>query len=418
MRELSFGVVRWHSLLDWHIKRHLHRRHGRLAPLVRQHLRLAAYQILFLERVPPSAAVNEAVKAIKHSSERRAAGLVNALLRRLAAEGYEAPSPKNSLALETSHPEWMVERWLRRYGPDGARRVCDANNTMAPLTLRTNTLQLSRAELIEALSKKGIPAEPGIYSPEAVVLRQWRGLPTRLPGFREGWFQVQDEAAQIVAHCVTPQPGERVLDACAGLGGKATHLAQIMKDTGSVVASDPHAGRLARLRDNCKRLGLRSVGVLPYETLREHILAAHPRYHRVLVDAPCSGLGVIRRHPDIKWNRRPDDIRALAARQAKLLSEIAPLLQSRGCLVYATCTLEPEETCDVVKGFLKTHPTWEIRSVQDLLPSSARTMADDSGFMVSMPTPNGPDGFFAAVLAKKMRHTRSFPSGNPKRSVS
>ncbi|NDY42001.1 16S rRNA (cytosine(967)-C(5))-methyltransferase RsmB [Dissulfurirhabdus thermomarina] len=401
-RELVLGVVRWRSRIDAAVDRCLHGPARRLSPRVRQHLRVAAYQVLFLDRVPDRAAVHEAVAAVKAGPERRAAGLVNAVLRRLAREGEGPPhagaDPVERLARETAHPAWMVRRWAGRLGLEAAAALCRTNNTRAPLTLRANTRRLSRSVLLDRLQDAGIEAVPGGLAPEAVVLPGWRGDPAEIPGLAEGLCLVQDEAAQLVSHCLAPAPGEAVLDACAGVGGKTTHIAALMDDRGRVAAADPDAGRLGRLAENARRLGLRAVEILPPGDFRRLRAAGRPAFDRILVDAPCSGLGVIRRHPDIKWNRTPADVPRLAALQLDLLRGAAPLLRPGGRLAYATCTLEPEETSGVVRAFLEAAPGWRLVPVAAALPPAARRFVTPDGCLEIRPEPGGPDGFFAAVM--------------------
>ena len=411
VREIVFGVVRWLRLLDWHIDSQLASPKKRLSSSVRAHLRVGAFQILFLDRVPCPAAVNEAVRGVKSSGHAWASGLVNAILRRLAerreALGLEeARSCEDAgdlgtverLAIETSHPAWMVKRWVNRYGPRGAQALCRVNNMRAPLTIRVNTLVVTRDKLLKVLADHGIDAIPGRYAPEAIIVRGYSGSPSRIPGFRQGWFQVQDEAAQLVSYCLAPRSQEFILDACAGPGGKTTHIAQLTGDQGIVEATDSNRSRLRLLEENQKRLGIGCITCISHESFEAELPKLKGRYHRVLVDAPCSGLGVIRRHPDIKWNRSQASLLRLACGQRSLLSALAPLVRSGGAMVYATCSLEPEETREVVEDFLSSHPGWGLMPANEALPGPARTLVDRDGFLVHFPCPDGPDGFFAAVL--------------------
>ncbi len=410
IQEIIFGVVRWLRLLDWHIDSHLISPKKRLSRQVRVHLRIGAFQILFLDRVPCSAAVNEAVRGVKLAGHAWASGLVNVVLRRLAERrdtlGLEAARSCDDrgievaerLAIETSHPSWMVRMWIERYGFKGAQTICRANNIQAPLTIRVNTLVIERDEVLKSLAGHGIDASPGQYAPEAIMIRGYRGSPARIPGFRQGWFQVQDEAAQLVSYCLAPRPQELILDACAGPGGKTTHIAQLIGDQGVVEATDRNRARLRLLEENQKRLGIKCISIIPYESLQARPSKLKGRYHHILVDAPCSGLGVIRRHPDIKWRLNQSSLSGLASKQGSLLSTLAPLVRPGGTMVYATCSLEPEETTEVVERFLSSHPGWEIVGANELLPGPASKLVSKKGFFVHLPCPDGPDGFFAAVL--------------------
>ncbi len=416
VREIVFGVVRWLPLLDRHIDRYLKK--GPNIPLeVRTALRIAAYQILFLDRVPPYAAVNECVSGLGMAGQAWAKGLSNAVLRRIGErrealgieaaripDGLDALPPVERLAVLTAHPAWMVKRWVASWGMEAARAILHANNSRAPLVLRVNTLRISRARFMERLAAHGVHPVPGAYSRDALVLEGFTGNPSHLPGFRDGLFVVQDEGAQLVTFLLDPRPGERILDACAGLGGKTTHIAALMGDEGEVEALDPKASRLGLLRKNVERLGIRSIRVLPPAEVEAFAVSrTAPAYDRILVDAPCSGLGVIRRHPDIKWNRDEASIGRMAERQRAILDAAATLILPGGRIVYATCTLEPEETTGVVGGFLRDHPGWSVVHVDDVLEGAARQYATSAGALEIPPTSRGPDGFFAVHLMRGKR---------------
>ena len=415
--EIVTGVIRWLSLLDWHIKHHLHSHTRKLPGFVMNHLRAGTYQILFLDRIPPSAAVNEAVRGIKSSRYSWASGLVNAVLRRLAGK-RKLSGPKKArtippgtyssmvgmknlvrrIALEQSHPEWMVKRWTRTFSPEKAMEYCRSNNRHAPLALRINTRAVTVDQAVEALESRGISVKPGLYSPVALILEDYRGAPAAIPGFEQGWFQVQDEAAQLISFLVAPEPGETVLDACAGPGGKTTHIAAIMADRGTVHAIDRNRARLKLLEQNQARLGLHSISAIRLDLSSGNMKDLKSGYHRILLDAPCSGLGVIRRHPDIKWNRTPDSILELSKLQGRLLATVVELVKPGGRIVYSVCTLEPEETTDIIEGFLKKHRTWRLLPADSVLEGQARNLVDREGFLFTIPVTGGPDGFFAAVL--------------------
>jgi 16S rRNA (cytosine967-C5)-methyltransferase len=400
--ELVSGVVRNLTLLDWLIDPLLATK--RLPPMVKIHLRLGAYQIYFLERVPAFAAVNAAVEAIKSGRDMWAAGLVNAVLRRLAGkrpeQGIAMPDfdeiiePVKILSIKTSHPVWLIERWLDRYGFEMTERLCVWNNQRAPLTLRVNTLMAARDEVIALFEDAGIKARPGVYSDCAVTVSDHHGSPASLPGWDKGLFQVQDEGAQIISRLLGPMPGETILDACAGLGGKTIHIANIMGDRGVIHAADTDCARLSRLKETKDRLKLSSITIKPCKNSLNPCMD----YDRILVDAPCSGLGVIRRHPDIKWNRTPEGIAALSYSQSHILDEASTLLKPGGRLVYATCSQEPEETTGVITSFIERHQGWEIVPAGAILSGNALNFAGNNGFFATRPEPGGPDLFFGAVL--------------------
>ncbi|MGQ9499874.1 MAG: 16S rRNA (cytosine(967)-C(5))-methyltransferase RsmB [Dissulfurimicrobium sp.] len=400
--ELVSGVVRNLTLLDWLIDPLLASK--RLPSLVKIHLRLGAYQLYFLERVPAFAVVNAAVESIKSSRDRWATGLVNAVLRRLAEKRLEQGiamsdfdeliEPVKILSIKTSHPVWLIERWLDRYGFERTERLCVWNNQRAPLTLRVNTLRATREEVIALFEDAGIKAKPGVYSDCAVMVSDYKGSPVSLPGWDKGLFQVQDEGAQIISRLLDPMPGETILDACAGLGGKTIHIANIMGDRGVIHAADTDCVRLSRLKEAKDRLKLSSITIIPCKNGRNPCM----NYDRILVDAPCSGLGVIRRHPDIKWNRTPEGITALSSNQLYILEKVSTLLKPGGRLVYATCSQEPEETTGVITSFIERHQGWEIVPADAVLSGNALNFVGKDGFFATRPEPCGPDLFFGAVL--------------------
>ncbi len=409
-RNIIFGVVRWLLLIDHHIDSMLASSKKKLPPLVRMHLRIGVYQILFLERVPPRAAVNEAVKGVKKNGFTWAASLVNAILRRVArrrdrlgmegarkCDNLEKASFVKRVAIEKSHPVWMVERLIDRHGRKMACEIMDMNNLQAPFTLRTNILKIDRMRFMDALSQMSLGCVPGRFSPQAVMIKDFKGSPSRICGFQQGWFQVQDEGAQLVSYLLGIRPGERVLDMCAGVGGKTTHLAELSKDEAHIDAMDVNRKRLDLLKENMKRLGIRSVNVVDPKLLKADG-ANEARYDRIMIDAPCSGLGVIRRHPDIKWNRSSSSFSSLKRDQLFLLKRASALVRPGGIIVYATCSLEPEETTEVIHEFLDESPGWMVLDARNFLPEKARSLVE-AGLLRTYPMESGPDGFFGAVLS-------------------
>ena len=250
------------------------------------------------------------------------------------------------------------------------------------------------------LEQAGILAVRSKISPDGLILPDFRGNPVTIPGFEAGIFQVQDESAQLVSLLLQCGQGERILDACAGLGGKTTYIAEITRDAASIEAWDTSSQRLGLLEENVRRLGLSSIRVLKEEEFQSISRAGQPVYHRIMVDAPCSGLGVIRRHPDIKWNRNPDDSTRLAETQISILQQAAPLLKQGGTMVYAVCTTEPEETVGVVQRFLQRHDAWQTVSVNTILPALENSLVTEEGYLRILPMEQGPDGFFAAVFER------------------
>ena len=402
--ELVYGVLRWQGRLDWIINRYARVVPKRMALPVRVLLRLAAYQLLFLDRVPPAAAVHEAVELAKMSQPQHVVRFVNGVLRAIGREretlktATAEGTPAEQLAVRHSYPVWLVERWLRELGSEETEALCHAGNQVAPTTIRTNTLKTTPKALATALRESGFSVEPGRLAPEALHLRAVRTDLSSLPEYARGEFQVQDEASQLVARLLDPQPGERVLDGCAGMGVKTTHLAQLMGNRGEIVAVDSQGWKLTRLAENARRLQVSCLQTVEGDLLTQDRLAGG--FDRVLVDAPCTGLGVLRRNPDIKWKVGPKDCRRLHLLQTELLVRAAELVRPGGVLVYATCTLTPEENEGTVKAFLTEHGDFSLEDGKVILPTSSGDVVEEQGSLKTWPHRHGVDGFFAARLRR------------------
>lgn len=401
---LVYGVLRWQRYLDAILQDFSSHPLAKMKNLTLQALRVGLFQLCFMDRIPPSAAVNETVKALKESRQPKwLTGFVNGLLRNIARQTETLPSPWDSKplspAVRLSHPDWLYQRWLARYGNDVTIQICTANNRQAPLVLRVNTKLVTREGFISELDQCGITAQPGIYCPEAVVLPDFRGDIGGLPGYGRGTFMVQDEGAQLISLLLGPFGPGKYLDACAGLGGKTVHLAQLIPEDSQVVAIEPNPLRFKLLQENIKRTGMADRVSCRQTTLGDFQNETDGFFAAILVDAPCSGLGVVRRHPDIRWNRSPDDLQRYPAEQLKLLAEAAALLAPGGILVYATCSIEPEENEEVVAQFLATQPRFTLDR-PPYFPPAAQRFVNNKGFFQTRPDETL-DGFFAARLVKK-----------------
>jgi 16S rRNA (cytosine967-C5)-methyltransferase len=399
--ELVLGTLRWRGRVDWALGRVSRRPLAELTPWVRELLRLTAYQLGFLDRIPPWAAVHEAVELGKRRRSPGATAYLNGTLRALAAEPRPWPEPTaadpvEALALRASQPAWLVRRWWARYGSAEAEALALAMSAAPPLCVRVNTLRAPAAVVAEALQGSGVGVAPTRFAPEGLVLERAGDLRELAP-IRDGSVTVQDEAAIVVGHALGPLPGETVADVCAAPGTKTTHLAALMANRGRLVAADPHAGRLGLLRTACARLGATIVEPRLADA-RALADALGPTCDRVLVDAPCSNLGVLRRNPDAKWRRRPDDFAALAATQAAILDAAGALVRPGGVLVYATCSLEPEENEAVVAGFRARR----LDFVPDALPPAVPAACRASPAVLRMtPHQHGSDGFTAHRLRRR-----------------
>ncbi len=396
LMELVYGVLRHRDRLDWCLKKLLRKPSG-LSGDTMNNLRLAAYQILFM-RVPEWAAVNEAVEMEKKKGR---PDLVNAVLRNLLRtpeserSNIEIVKKKGAIpyiSLLTSHPEWLIRRWVKRFGEKEALELAEANNSIPPLTLRINTLKTTRERISGKLSSLGIEGEPTPYSPDGLKLIGFHQV-RELSGMKDSLI-VQDEASQLVSRQLDPRPGERILDACAAPGGKTTHIAQIMEDSGEITALDNDEERIALLRENIANLGISCVKVIRADATE---YSGAGDFDRILLDAPCSSIGVIRRNPDIKYRHRPEDLGAFKVKQTMMLHSVSRLLRPGGVIVYSVCSTEPEEGEEVVKEFLKDSKDFYI--IDTPLPFLKGLIKN--GFYRTYPHLHDMDGFFGARLCKK-----------------
>jgi len=400
--ELVFGVLRRQGTLDHILTGLLNQPLAKLEPQVLILLRLGLYQLVYLDRIPESAAVNETVNLTKLAIP-RASGLVNAVLRNYlrhkATVTFPDPvaAPAASIAARHSHPEWLVKLWFSQLGEEETERLAEAASCQPPLTLRANTLRTTRDGLLEMFAANGISVAPCPFSPHGIRVEGRHSI-TGLPGFREGLFVVQDEASQIAGILLDPEPGERVLDACAAPGGKATHLAQLMDNRGELLAMDVSATKLPLILETAQRLGITIIGTRVADLLKSDAFPANV-FDRILLDAPCSGLGVIRRNPEAKWRLQPGDITRLAATQKIMLANAARMLKPGGTLLYSTCSTTAEENEQVVQDFLSHHPGFVLENLSTLFPSYGELFTPD-GMFRAWPHRHNMDGFFAARLRK------------------
>jgi 16S rRNA (cytosine967-C5)-methyltransferase len=402
--EIASGVQRWRAAID-HVIAHFSKRSiDRLDEQVLEILRLSAYQLLYLTRVPASAVVDDAVNLTGRMGKRSAAGLVNAVLRSISRHRGALPVPPRPadpgdrdaamayLSVTLSHPRWLVERWLDRFGFDAAERWLQFDNAPAPLTLRVNRLRATPAGVIARLEQDDVVLTPGRFSPDALIVE--RGHPLRTAA--TGLFVVQDEASQLVALLAGERPGGRVLDACASPGGKTSALAAAMNGAGFLVACDVRDRRMQLLRRTIDATGATNARLVQADLLKP--LPFSRPFDCVLVDAPCSGLGILRRDPDIRWRRRDDDLPSLAAAQLVMLQHAAASVAAGGRLIYATCSSEPEENEAVAAAFLATSPDFtavDLRRHDTALPAA---VIDARGHLRTYPHVHGLEAFFGAVF--------------------
>ncbi|MGZ4031479.1 MAG: 16S rRNA (cytosine(967)-C(5))-methyltransferase RsmB [Tumebacillaceae bacterium] len=401
--ELVYGTIGRMNTLDYYLTPLLKTPLDRLDAWVRNLLRMTVYQLYYLERVPAFAAINEAVEIAKRRSK-GASGFVNGVLRSVLRNKETAKLPDRDkqwvrhVAMLYSHPEWLVKLWEKTYGREMTEALCAANNERPVLTLRVNSYRITRDELLAELAEQGIGAHPSEVSPFGVLLEEGLDI-TQLPAFKDGLCTVQDESSMLVAQALAPEPGMRVLDCCAAPGGKTTHLAELMNDRGEVVAVDIHDHKVELIENIASRLGLSSIRTMAGD-IRDVVEDAGT-FDCVLLDAPCSGLGVIRRKPDLKWNKLPGDITEITAIQRELLDTVASHVRPGGVLVYSTCTVIPEENELMVRDFLARHPEFAGESLAPYLPDTVMQSGEDDYFIQLFPQQFNSDGFFIARLRRE-----------------
>jgi 16S rRNA (cytosine967-C5)-methyltransferase len=406
LQALVYGVLRWRGRLDYFIANFSRTRFNKIHPKILNILRLALFQIIYLDRIPDSAAVNTAVEMTKAAGAPWVIGYVNALLRKASREYRAVSFPELSkktsapLAARKSFPEWIIHRWLQRYGQKNTALLCDAVNAIPPITVRTNTLRTSPQNLLVALECDAEKVAQTPYSPDGITIVNPATSIPNLNGFQSGWFQVQDEAAQLVSLMLDPKPGETILDACAGMGGKTGHIAQLMNNEGKLAAVDIDGDKLSQLEAEMRRLGISIVSTHCLDLEQGMSPLPGEGFDRILLDAPCSGLGVMRRNPDIKWHRSEKELVKHNARQLRLLENLATAVRPAGFLVYVVCSPEPEENEVVIRHFLKKHSNFDINNQYGQLPNEICKTAITKGFFKTFPCFTQMDGFFSVRLQR------------------
>ena len=396
--ELAYGTLRLRGRIDYVLQHVLDRDLGKLEPRARNLLRLGAYQILFSNGIPDSAAVSESVELAKRTGLERAAGLVNAVLRQVAkkAKAVRFPDFEEDPVAYLMHwgslPRWIAERWLEALGPLDARALTEASLRPPPRTIR-----VSAGADPDAIGRR-LHGRRCEFAPRGVT--DLRFDPVRAPGFEQGEFAVQDEAAQLVALLLGAEEGDTVVDCCAAPGGKVCQLAEIVGPKGEIIAFDIHKGRLGLIGREARRLGLSNLRPLERDTVQGFDLRGQQKFKRILVDAPCTGLGVLRRNPDARWRLQEEDVARMVSRQLALLRSVSRYLDEEGVLVYSVCSVDPEETTGVVSQLLESDPGLRVDDARPWLPEPARVLVGEDGAMRTLPHEHGCDGFFAVRIVR------------------
>ncbi|TDL35086.1 16S rRNA (cytosine(967)-C(5))-methyltransferase RsmB [Jeotgalibacillus sp. S-D1] len=398
LTELTYGTIQRKLTLDFYLKPFIKKK---VEGWVRNLLRLSLYQMKYLDRVPERAAIHEAVEIAKKRGHKGIAGLVNGILRSIQRQGVpsldEIADPVERLSVETSHPLWLVKRWSEQFGIEKTRAMCESNLLAPVQTARVNTLLTTREEVMEELKDAGIEAELSTLIPEGIHIK--RGNIAHTDSYKKGYLSIQDESSMLVAYALNPQPGESVLDMCAAPGGKTTHIAQKMTNKGTIVALDLHPHKIKLIQENADRLKITSIEGHALDGRKAHEKFELQSFDRVLVDAPCSGLGVLRRKPDIKYAKKEQDLASLTSIQLALLDSAVDLLKPGGTLVYSTCTVDYEENNLTVSRLLEKNTALKQISI-DSLPEAIQPLVKDKQLQV-FPQDFGGDGFFIACFKKE-----------------
>lgn len=418
--ELVYGTVRRQRTLDAIIDQLGKKKSHQQPPDFRIILHLGLYQLRYANRIPPSAAVNTTVELAKENGFKGLAGVVNGLLRQYSrlsqvrgerGEGEANFLPQSSPSLDPlklptqpiprlgilySFPDWIIKLWIEQIGPEETEELCQWFNQSPTIDLRVNPLQVTIEEVEAAMKSAGIEVQRISPLPQALRLNGAVGAIQQLPGFKEGWWTIQDSSAQLVTHLLEPQPGEIIIDACAAPGGKTTHIAELMGDSGNIKACERTASRLKKIPENAQRLQLKSISIYTGDSrnIPEFVNSAD----RVLLDAPCSGLGTLHRRPDIRWRSTPQTVQELSILQQELLTHTATWVKPGGILVYATCTLNREENEEVIQSFLENHPHWRIEAPSPT--SELSSFCTPQGWIKVWPQRYLMDGFFMVKLKK------------------
>ena len=407
LNALVYGVIRWRGRLDYIIEYFSNTPLARINPKVLNIIRIGLFQIIYLSRIPVSAAVNTSVELAKSSAAPWVVGFVNAILRNAANKFEKVPfpdpkkDPVSAIAAQNSFPKWLIKRWLNRYGQKETVQLCNAINAVPPITIRTNTLKTTRDKLLNSLKKEVEKIECTTYSPDGISFFKPNSSIPEIKSFKDGLFVVQDEAAQLVTLLLDVRPGDTVLDACAGLGGKTGHIAQIMKNQGTIFAIDKDERKLSRLVSEMKRLGISIITPLTCDLEKPLNIKGFKLFDRILLDAPCSGIGALRRNPDIKWATSKKNLNYFKEKQLLFLKNLACLVKPSGILVYAVCSIEPEENEEVVKEFLSSHSEFDIKNVSGMLSYSHTPVVSGDRYLKTLPHKNNMDGFFSVCFQKK-----------------
>ncbi len=403
LTELVYGTLQRKLTLDFFLKPFI-KNSRKLESWVLQLLRLTLYQMVYLDRVPERAAIYEAVEIAKRRGHKGIAGVVNGVLRSVQREGLPSlesiADPSIRLAIATSHPEWLVKRWVSQFGLEKTSEMCELNLTAPTQTARVNLTRISVEECLKLLEEEGFAVEPSPIIPEAI--KCLRGNLASSTPFKYGMLTIQDESSMLAAYALGVEKQEKILDACAAPGGKSTHIAEKLDNSGKVISLDLHEHKVKLITDNATRLGLENIEAKRLDSRSVHEHFESESFDRILLDAPCSGLGVMRRKPDMKYTKKEEDLTRLQEIQLSLLEAVAPLVKKGGTLVYSTCTVDREENQETVKLFLQKQADYiGDTTLSGRMPEAVRPLINEFELQI-LPQDFGSDGFYIACLTRKV----------------
>ncbi len=404
IREIVYGVIENRLYLDIIISKLSKIKIKKIQPAILEILRMGVYQIAFMDKIPDRAAVNEAVTLSKKYGHKGVSGFVNGILRNFSRNKEEAmkvkeEDPINYLSIKYSHPKWLIQRWINEYGYDFTKEICEYNNLKPKLNIRVNRLKTNRDELMENLSHYGYIVYKTKYARDGIIVDNPARI-TEIEEFKFGYFTIQDESSMLVSQIANPKEGSLVLDLCSAPGGKSTHMAELMGNKGKIISRDIYDHKLNLVRENSTRLGVCIIEteILDALELDKSLLG---KVDYCIVDAPCSGLGIIRRRPEIKWNRKEEDIKGLVQIQTKILSNAKHYVKPGGIIIYSTCTIGREENLDIVNSFLMENKNFVLTELEDLLDYKENVNTVKNGYVQFFPHIHSMDGFFIARIQKK-----------------
>lgn len=402
--EIVNGTLRNMIYIDWVLSKFSNIKEEKISANIKNILRCGVYQIIFLDKIPDSAVCNESVELAKKYGNIGSSKFVNGLLRNIVRNKGTIGYPDKGklaeyLSVKYSHPVWLVEKWLKDFEDKFTEELMKSNNDVPPLTIRINKLKTNKQEVIDDLEGHGVACSEGLYNEEAVSVRGTSSIES-LEIFNKGFFSVQDESSMLVSKVMNPKPDSLIIDVCSAPGGKAAHMAELMDNKGLIIARDIHQHKLDLINKACSRLGINIIKTQLFDALsidKAYIGAADG----VLVDAPCSGLGLLRRKPDLRWKKKPDDLDSLSNIQYEILKSASLYVKKGGALIYSTCTLNKNENIEIVKNFLAANDGFYLDDIENLIPQNLYAPDAKEGYLELFPHIHNTDGFFIARLIKR-----------------